>query len=394
LRVLLVHNHYQQPGGEDRVFAAEGRLLETQGHRVSRYTVHNDQVKDLAPLALAKATVWNKTTWQELHTLIQGIRPEIVHLHNTFPLISPAAYYACQAANVPVVQTLHNYRLICPNALFLREGRVCEDCMGKTPPWPGILHACYRSSRAQTAVTVGMLTYHRWRKTWQEHVQVYLALTEFSRQKFIEGGLPPDRIVVKPNFVDPDPGEQEDDEAGMYALFVGRLSVEKGVDTLLKAWQRVGEIPLKIIGDGPLLDRAAGIARQENRSSIEFLGRLDHSEALACTKRARFLILPSVCYENLPTAILEAFACGVPAVVSRTGAMAEIVSDGRTGLHFEAGDPEDLAAKVEWAWTHPLVTMEMGKEARLEYESKYTAEQNYHQLMAIYQAAVGQTQTG
>jgi glycosyltransferase involved in cell wall biosynthesis len=175
LRVLLVHNHYQQPGGEDRVFAAEGRLLETQGHRVSRYTVHNDQVKDLAPLALAKATVWNKTTWQELHTLIRGIRPEIVHLHNTFPLISPAAYYACQAANVPVVQTLHNYRLICPNALFLREGRVCEDCVGKTPPWPGILHACYRSSRAQTAVTVGMLTYHRWRKTWQEHVQVYLA---------------------------------------------------------------------------------------------------------------------------------------------------------------------------------------------------------------------------
>ncbi len=246
--MLLLHNRYQQPGGEDQVFAAEGNLLEAHGHQVLRYTRHNDQVTDQNPLALAGATVWNQAVYRELRTLIRRERPQVAHFHNTLPMISPAAYYAARAEGVPVVQTLHNYRLLCPNALFYRDGQVCEDCLGKAVPWPGVVHACYRESRASSGAVATMLTAHRAIGTWKKAVDMYVALTEFARQKFVQGGLPAEKIVVKPNFIEPDPGSGEG--RGHYALFVGRLSQEKGVDTLLAAWEQLGEkVPLKIVGD-------------------------------------------------------------------------------------------------------------------------------------------------
>jgi len=294
-----------------------------------------------------------------------------------------------------VVQTLHNYRLLCPAAIFQRDGRVCEDCLGHVP-WRGVLHACYRDSRAATAAVALMLSVHRWLGTWSKMVDCYIALTEFARAKFIEGGLPAEKIVVKPNFVHPDPmavnhqssiANHKSPQGS--ALFVGRLSPEKGVRTLLAVWRRLGNrIPLRVVGDGPLRVELEAEAVRHGLSSVCFHGWLAPERTIEVIKVARFLVFPSESYETFGRVAVEAFACAVPVIASRLGAMQEIVEDGRTGLHFTPGDADDLAAKVEWAWTHPDEMQEMGRAARAEYEFKYTAERNYPMLMEIYERAI------
>jgi len=381
--MLLIHNLYQQPGGEDAVFRAEAALLRSQGHEVLEFVEDNRKLDCVSPLKAALDAIWSREVQRKLRALIQEKKPDVAHFHNTFLRISPAAYYACKEAGVPVVQTLHNYRLVCPGALLMRGGRVCEDCLRKAIPWPSVLHGCWRGSRMQTSVVAGMLTFHRVLKTWHEQVDCYIALTEFARRKFIQGGLPAEKIVVKPNFVHPDPGERK--SPGSYALFVGRLSPEKGLGTLLRAWQGLKDVPLKVVGDGPLLEEFKTFSR--GRKGVEVLGRRSHDEVIALMKRARCLVFPSESYEGFPMTFAEAFACGLPVVASRLGAMAKIVEGGRTGLLSEPGNPEDLAAKVEWAWSHPERMREMGREARREYERKYTPERNYEMLMEIYHKA-------
>ncbi|MBI3609166.1 MAG: glycosyltransferase [Nitrospirae bacterium] len=389
MKILLVHNAYQQRGGEDAVFAAEAQLLAAQGHGIVQYHRHNDELRSGGWFGAALAgvnTVWSSGSYRALRDLLANEKPEVAHFHNTFPLISPAAYYACAEAGVPVVQTLHNYRLLCPAATFLRDGRMCESCLGRSVPWPGIVHGCYRDSRAATTAVSGMLTMHRALQTWKKKVDVYIVLSEFAREKFIEGGLPPERIVVIQNFVSPDPGPKT--TPGEYALFVGRLSEEKGLGVLLAAWKSMGvDVPLRIAGNGPLRRELEAEAQRGEFGQISFLGQMTHAEILGLMKGARLLVFPSVWYEGFPMTIAEAFACGLPVIASRLGAMAEIVEDGHTGLHFTPGDAADLAAKVDWAWTHPREMQEMGRAARAEYEAKYTAEKNYELLMGAYEFA-------
>ncbi len=364
---------------------AEKELLSGFGHRVVEYARHNDEIKDYGMwkiATLAPRTVWAWDSYKEIRALLERERRDLAHFHNTFPLISPAAYYACRDAGVPVVQTLHNYRLVCPAATFFDGERVCEACVSHSL-WRAVAHGCYRRSRAATATVALMLAVHRRLGTWTRLVDCYIAPTEFGRRKFVEAGLPEEKIVVKPNLVHPDPGARNG--AGEYALFVGRLSPEKGLRTLLGAWGRLNRrVPLAIVGDGPLRAELAEQAAKRGASTISFHGRLTMDQTLAAMKRARFLVFPSKSYEGMPRTVIEAYACGVPVIASRLGAMEEIVDDGRTGLHFTAGDAEDLAAKVEWAWTHPNEMQEMGRAARAEYEAKYTAERNYQMLMGIY----------
>ncbi len=388
MRVLLVHNRYLQAGGEDSVFAAERTLLADHGHDVVEFVDSNQRVSQMSPLVLAAQTIWSRSAEQRLLRLLRDTRRGLVHVHNTFPLISPSIYYACQKASVPVAQTLHNYRLLCPVSTFNRNGRVCESCLGKTPPWPGIIHACYHGSRMHTAAVAAMLTAHRWLKTWKDQVDVYIALTKFAREKFIEGGLPGEKLFVKPNFVHPDPGARQD--MGGHALFVGRLSPEKGLRTLIQAWEKLREIPLKIVGDGPLMAELQAFVHTRKLVGIEVLGWKNRTEVLALMKTARFVVFPSEWYECFPVVIAEAFACGVPVIASRLGAMMVIVQEECTGLHFLSGDPEDLAAKVEWAWTHAEETAKMGERARHDFELKYTADSNYQVLMEIYEQAIEQ----
>ncbi|ADL07284.1 glycosyltransferase family 4 protein [Thermosediminibacter oceani] len=385
MNILLVHNHYRQPGGEDSVFFSEKMLLSDQGHNVFFYTANNAQLEKFSAAGMIRNTLWNQKSYWDLRYLISKHSVQVAHFHNTFPLISPSAYYAAKSENIPVVQTLHNYRLLCPNALFFRAGHVCEDCLGRFVPWPGVLRRCYRGSIAASGVVATMLTFHRVLGTWKRMVDVYVALTEFARQKFIKAGFPAEKIVVKPNFVYPDPGVGEG-KAG-FTLFVGRLSPEKGLDTLLVAWERLeGKLPLKIVGDGPLAGKV--IEATQRLIGVEWLGRRSREEVLALMKEASFLIFPSISHEGFPMTIVEAFAVGLPVLASNIGNMSNLIDPGRTGFHFRAGDSEDLAAKVEWAWAHTRQLMEMRREARAEYEAKYTAEKNYEMLMNIYQLAI------
>lgn len=387
MNVLYVYNYYQNPGGEDEPFAAEAALLESQGHSVSRYSMHNDAIVGMNPLVLAGKLIWNSRSYDEIRRLVKTRQIDVVHFHNTFPLISPAAYYAARKEHARVVHTLHNFRLACPGSFLSRDGRVCEDCVGKAFAWPGVVHKCYRESRVQSAAIAAMVSTHRLAGTWNREIDLYVALSDFAREKFIQAGLPADRIAVKPNFLDRDPGLGNG--GGGYALFVGRLSTNKGIDTLLRAWRsKTSGLPLRIVGDGPLAGRMQEEAAKGD--AVQYLGRLSREAVLALMKEASVLIFPSVWYEGFPMTIVEAFASGLPVIASNLGSMASIVRDGVNGLHFTPGDPEDLAAKVRWICEHPQALPNLRKNARLEFTGKYSAAQNYTQLMRIYNNVLGQ----
>jgi glycosyltransferase involved in cell wall biosynthesis len=392
MRVLIVHESYQQHGGEDAVVAAEAKQLELHGHTVLRYSRHNAELKDQGTLRIIRAgidTVWARDSARDLEELVAASMPEIVHFHNTLPLISPSAYYACAHLGVPVVQTLHNYRLVCPAATFLRNGKLCEECLGRRVAWKAVAYGCYRGSRAASAAVTAMLATHRALQTWQTKVDAYIALSEFARKKHIAGGLPAQRFVVKPNFVHPDPGPRSMRETGNYALFVGRLSAEKGLSALLSAWKRLARpIPLFLLGDGPMREEIAGQLGGADLPDVSLIGAVSHDEVFEWMRGARFLVCPSHWFEGCPLVIVEAFACGIPVIATGHGPTAEMIDHGRTGLHLAPGDDADLAAKVEWAWSHPAEMRRMGQAARQEFEAKYSAEQNYRQLLALYERLV------
>jgi glycosyltransferase involved in cell wall biosynthesis len=381
MKILLLHNFYQQPGGEDQVFASEARLLKRRGHDVFTYTCHNSSVHAYGRLKLAWKTIWNDSSYRRIKELVRHCKPDVMHVHNTLPLLSPSVYHAAKSEGVTIIQTLHNYRLLCPVGTFFYNGRVCEDCMGKSIPWPSVARTCYRQSRTATAVVAVMLAFHRMMQTYSQVVDRYVALTGFCRQKFIKGGLPAQKVVVKPNFLDVEPyiGKSE----RKFALFVGRLAPEKGLDTLLDAWKKIGNrLPLKIIGDGPLSSRVAKAA--ETTPGIRWLGHTSKQQVFQMMGKAAFLIFPSAWYETFGLVAVEAFAKGTPVIASNIGAVAEIVDHGRTGLLFRSGDPEDLALQVNWALEHPAEFDKMRLEAIEEYTSKYTAAKNYELLMGIY----------
>lgn len=388
MKIILVHNSYQQPGGEDVIFEQERKMLEDAGHQVISYCRSNwdaEAYPGIRRLGLAKRTVWATDTRQDFVRLLRQEKPDLVHVHNTFVMISPSIYSACFEAKVPVVQTLHNYRLLCPAATFFRDGKVCEECLSSL--WRGVEHACYRKSYSATAVVALMLASHRLRETWKREVACFVALSQFARNKFVQGGLPEEKIFVKPNFVSPDPGARTGD--GDYVVFVGRLSPRKRMDTVLEAWKRLDRsIPLLIIGGGPNREELEVKAACEELTNVRFEGQLPREQTLAAINKARLLVFASEWYENFPVTLVEAFACSTPVVCSRLGAMEEIVADGQTGIHFTPGDPEDLARKVNWAWTHPSETRIMGQTARKEYETKYTVGKNYPVLMEIYKRAL------
>ncbi len=368
------------------MFAAESALLKARGHRVEQYTVHNNQIKGRGSIALAAGTVWNRESARDLRRFFRTSGAEVAHFHNTLPLISPAGLYAARSEGLAVVQTLHNYRLMCPAGTFFRDGRVCEECLQRSVPWPAVLYGCYRQSRVATAVVTAMLTVHRVVGTWWREVDVYVAITDFAKTKFVEGGLPPDRIVVKPNIISLDTGPGTG--AGGYALFVGRLSPEKGITTLIEAWQRFQpSCSLRIAGDGPLAETVAYAAK--HRADVEWMGWQPRDRILTLLKDAAFLIVPSVWYEaGQPLVVAEAFAAGLPVIASALGSLNSVIDHGRTGRLFRPGDAEDLAAQVAWMSHHPADLARMRRAARAEYEAQYTEDQNYAMLMDIYRRAI------
>ncbi|MCA9942324.1 MAG: glycosyltransferase family 4 protein [Anaerolineales bacterium] len=389
LKILLAHNYYLQAGGEDVVFSNEKNILEEAGHEVITYERNNSEIEHLSmvgKLSLLPTSVWAQDSFQDFNQIIERHKPQIVHLINTFPLISPSVYYASQRANIPVIQSIYNYRLLCPSAVFYRNGKICEECLGKAIPWPGIVHACYRNSRMGTATIASMLASHKLLGTWRKQVDTYIVATDFIRKKLIRGGLPASKIVVKPNYVSKDPGIRKGSKD--FAVFVGRLTAEKGVWTLLEAWKSLPDIGLKIVGDGPLWDDLTSYHKVSGENNVEFVGRLSKEEMLNLIKEARFLVFPSEWYEGFPMILVEAFACAVPVIASNIGTISDIVSNGNNGLTFNNGDSIDLANKVKWALSNSEKMEKLGLNARKEYELRYTAQKNYEVLYGIYKSVI------
>ncbi len=385
-RILLVHNRYLERGGEDAVFEAEGRLLEERGHRVWRWERDNRDVAQAGALPTALRALWSREDHRGVAELVRRERIQVAHFHNTFPLVSPSALHAARGVGAAVVQTLHNFRLLCANALFFRDGGPCEACLGKAVPWPGVAHRCYRGSAAASAVAAGVSVGHRALGTWRTQVHAFIALSRFARDRFVAGGLPADRIEVGGAFVEGNVSPPAA-EAEPWFLYVGRLSEEKGVRVMLEAWRAHPELPeLRIVGDGPLGAEVEAAARRDPR--VRWLGRRPRSEVLETMGRAWALVFPSLCYENAPVVLAEAQAMGLPAVASALGSAGEIVGESGAGVPFDAGDAGALARAVTRLARDRGLREALSAAARRHYEAELTPQAAYARLTATYARAM------
>jgi len=383
LRILICHNTYQQKGGEDTVVDAEYQLLHAHGHEVKKYIVSNDDIKGFASkISAAFSLNYSIESKNNLAAVLDKFRPDIVHFHNTFPLLTASVYDACIERHIPVVQTLHNYRFICPTALLMLHGKPCENSLRKSAYW-AVRYKVYRQSFIGTFFLARMIEYHKKAGTWQKKVNRYIALTAFAKDKFVQAGFPASKVAIKPNFTSTDLLPLPDKEQATFALFVGRVSEEKGIRTLLEAFNGM-DIPLKIAGNGPLLHELSKVSC----SHVEWLGEQTPSQISLLLRHAQFIIVPSLCYETFGMVMIEAFSQSLPVLCSNIGSMQEIVEDGVSGKHFVAGDVEDLQLKVRELFQSPSLCAQLGEAARYTYEQRYTPAANYEQLIKIYQEAM------
>jgi glycosyltransferase involved in cell wall biosynthesis len=322
VKVLQVHNHYRQAGGEDAVVSAEAALLRSAGHEVFEYEVDNPHGSLTAARTLA-LSAWNPWAARDVRVFAGIHRPDVAHVHNTWYALSPSVIHALKEAGLPVVMTLHNYRLMCTNGLLFRDGHPCRDCVG-TNPWHGVLHRCYRGSAVASAAAATTIAINQARGTWARDVDLLLVLSEFAKSQFVAGGIPNSKLRVKPNFVDdPGPRARPPSESGTL-LYVGRLSPEKGVDRLIEmsgALNRAG-LKLLIVGDGPM-QRALAAGETE---VVRLLGPLPADDVARLMVEARALLFPSIWYEGQPVVILQAFAAGLPVLGSDLGGIAELLA--------------------------------------------------------------------
>ena len=386
MKVLMVHNRYQQRGGEDAVVDAEASLLAARGVEVERLDADNDSIQGVwAKIQVSvRQLTGSPDIRKSMGNALGQFRPDVVHVHNWFPTISASIFRQCKAANIPVVHTIHNYRLLCVEATLFRDGHVCEDCIGATFRIPGIIHKCYRDSRIGTvAGTVGMVA-HWAAGTWHHSVDRFIALTEFSRRKLVEGGLPQEKIVVKPNFVEPMPEPGPGD--GGYFLYAGRLTEEKGVRTLIDCWKdSPGLAPLWFAGDGPLRREVQEAAA--SMPNVHWLGMKSSEEVLSLMKRAKATLCPSLWYEGMPRVVIESLAVGTPVVASNIGGYPEMIVDGESGAMFACGDAGALKARLGELELRGAFR-EMRGAARLRFLAEYTGEKNYSVLLNIYRTAM------
>jgi len=391
MKILLVHNFYGSaaPSGENMVFEAEKSLLQKNGHDVALFTRHSDEIRNnsfAGMLRGAIATPWNFKMAIAIKKAIADFSPDVIHAHNTFPLISPSIFYAI-GKKVARVLTLHNYRLFCPAAIPLRNGKVCIECIENKTVWPSIRYGCYRNSRLATLPLAVSVALHRMLGTWTKHVDAFITLSDFQRTLMASAGLPDERIYVKPNFYPGKPSVVPWGKRGEYVVFVGRLSVEKGVNSLLRAWRLWGiEAPaLKLVGAGELRTE---LEKMVSGLPVQFIGQVGSSEAQAHIANARLLVLPSECFEGFPMVIREAFAFGTPVAVSNIGPLPSIVQHGKNGVVFEPENPQSLLNTVRTAWETPSLLEELGAGARAEFESQYNEDVNYRSLMDIYEKTI------
>ena len=384
MKILMLHNRYLIPGGEEHSSAAEAALLAEMGHEVELLEEDNRRIEELGKARTAARTIWSGESYRSICDRLRAGRHDILHVQNFFPLWSPSVYYAARRCGVPVVQTLHNYRLMCANALFFRDNAICLDCLHQFIPFSGIVHACYRNSRAASSVVAAMIGFHKLLGTWKNLVQAYIAVSEHAREKYLEAGLPAEKVAVKPNFLHPAP--EPGPGGGGYALYAGRLSPEKGILTMLSAWKSADQpLPLKIAGAGPLQDLVTETTRLTPK--IEYVGSKSLPELLQLMGRAEFLVFPSEWYETMGRTIMEAFAVGTPALVAAIGPPASMVVPNESGFHFAPGNVAELRERVEWCSRNVARLHDLRGNARAAFEKSFTGPANAEKLLSIYRQA-------
>lgn len=380
MRVLILHNAYQRAGGEDTVFAAEGEMLRDAGHEVVVEKITNDAIQGAAAKARAfLLTPYDPARKQWAADLVKRSGAQVVHIHNFFPLMTPAVHEGAWEAGAAVVQTLHNYRLLCAGAQFLREGSICEKCVTGSRIW-GVVHRCYRGSVPGSLALMRMQNRAEQHGTWNKHVDRFIALTQFARDKFIEGGLPGEKIVVKPNSIRNASVPETRTRNG--GLFVGRLSTEKGVDVLMKAWAKIPDMSLTVLGDGPERQKLEAMAPP----NVTFKGGVSGEIVRQHMLESEVLLMPSIWYEGFPMTAVEAYAAGLPVIASRIGSLTEIIEPS-TGALFEPGNADDLATKIQELRASGGFG-NLGQGARRAFEQRYNPTANLRQLEGIYADAM------
>jgi glycosyltransferase involved in cell wall biosynthesis len=396
LKVLLAHNFYGStaPSGENSVYLAEKELLKSHGHSIIEFSRHSDEIRNrgfIGKLQGGLATPWNPFTAQKIRQLLKTEKPDILHVHNTFPLLSPSIFHAVKEFPTATVFTLHNYRIFCAAAILMQNTHPCSECLEKQSVFPALKYGCYRESRLATLPMIAMIGLHRRMKTWQKHVDAFITLSDFQRNKLIEFGLPSEKIHIKPHFYPQPPSPRPWSKRQQKVVFIGRLGAEKGLHVLLDAWKNWGESapPLEIIGEGPERIKIEKFIKGNRIDCrVVLMGQLPFVQTQERLAEASLLILPSLCFEGFPMVIREAFALGVPVAASRIGAIPCIIREGVNGVMFTPGDSTDLLKMVKPLWGNSVKLSDLGEAARKEFEEKYTSDKNYDLLMEIYRAAI------
>ncbi|NMF58431.1 glycosyltransferase family 4 protein [Pseudanabaena yagii] len=391
LHIVMLHNRYQYVGGEDVSTDADVELLRNYGHRVTLIEVHNDIIKSysqFAKLQLFAETAWNFKVYREMRSQFQELKPDLVHVQNFFPLFSPSVHAAAKSLNIPTIQHLHNFRLGCLNGYLFRDGKICEICVGKNP-WQGITYGCYRDSPIASLAVWAMITINRWRRTWWQDVDAFITPSQFSAQKLSEIGLIRERIYTINPYINPPNQENVSSHLSTTPnfLFVGRLSSEKGVITLLKAWMELNmpEWLLNIVGDGAEKSNLQKFVNDAGLKNVQFLGYLSSSQVTSAMQLATVIVVPSQWYETFGRVIVEAFACSKPVITSDLGALSELITSEHNGFLVPCDHVSMWAEKLRWCGTHPEEMRIMGNNAFETYQTLYTSSANYQKLMAIYE---------
>ncbi|MGA9407849.1 MAG: glycosyltransferase family 4 protein [Bacteroidota bacterium] len=399
MKILLVHNFYGStaPSGENTAYRAEASLLRNNSHSVIEFNRHSDEILQrnfYGTLKGAVSAVWNPFSLFSLKQALRETKPDIVHVHNTFPLLSPSVVYAPREQNIPTVMTMHNYRIGCSAGTAVRKDQACTLCLDAKSVIPALRFGCYRESRMATLPVSAMIAFHNARNTWRRNIDAFITLTDFQRDTMVRFGIPAESLFVKPHFLEhpPQPIPWKDREHK--AVFVGRLYAAKGIHILLEAWKRMGkESPrLEVVGDGPM---KAQLVRSVEGSggSVSFLGNVSREEAMRRISSAKLLIVPSLCFEGFPMVVQEAFALGVPVAASNIGSLPSLVTENKNGKLFAPGDAGEILSCVKELLANDKKLRFLGEAARREFDEKYTAEKNYGMLMGIYEAATARRKT-
>jgi glycosyltransferase involved in cell wall biosynthesis len=391
MKILLVHNSHRSgsSSGDDIVFKKESNLLEQYGNKVIKINPSNDEFdreSALKKLSTILQVPWSFKFYKKVKQVLVEDKLDIIHIHNYFPFISPSVFYAADSFGIPIIQTLHDFRYLCPMAFLMRSGKICDECKDGAF-FRSVKYGCFKGSKLQSIPLAFMLKLHWYLKTFKRKIDGYICLTKSQRKIYVNAGFDEKKLYIKPNFVD-DTFEQDKYKYGDYAVFIGRLGEEKGVRILIGAWRDLSDIPLKIVGDGPDTDKFKSLTSDFNIKNIDFLGYKPYLECRKILNNARFLIMPSIWYETFGLTIIEAFSHCKPVIASNLGAMADLVKDRETGLLFTPMNSNELAKKVKWLWNNESECRRMGINARKEYEEKYTPEKNYEMLINIYQEVI------